>query len=218
MNYPPNDFEVQEIQHALNLWGKANYQDFPWRDPGELWHGLIAEILLQRTRASNVIPVYENFILTFPTPESLARATVKEIEQVIYSLGLRWRAPLLKALGERLAQIGEIPTTLDELIQLPAIGPYVAAAWLSFHGGGRGVLIDANVVRWICRMIGREYDGETRRKKWLIELADRLTPEHNVKDFNYAILDLTMTVCVPGTPHCDECPIGSGLCVYGNQK
>ncbi len=59
--------------------------------------------------------------------------------------------------------------------------------------------------------------GETRRKKWLIELAD-LTPEYNVKDFNYAALDLTMTVCVPGTPHCDECPIGAGLCVYGKGK
>lgn len=202
----------------MQRWGKENFRDFPWRRPRRRWHGLIAEILLQRTRAENVIPVYRAFITSFPTLKRFAEASVEEIEQIIWPLGLRWRAPLLEALGRQLYERGRVPTSIEELTSLPGVGPYVAAAWLSFHGDGRGVLIDANVVRWICRMVGREYDGETRRKKWLIELADRLTPQENVKQFNYAVLDFTMTICIPREPRCEICPVGPRLCTYGREK
>ena len=77
--------------------------------------------------------------------------------------------------------------------------------------------MDANVVRLICRLVGRDWDGETRRKKWLREMADRLTPHKKVEDFNYALLDFTMTVCTPSLPHCDRCPLGAEVCQYGRE-
>jgi len=162
--------------------------------------------------------VYREFVATFPTLQSLASASQQEIEEVIYPLGLRWRAPLIKKLGERLAELRRVPESLDELEDLPGVGPYTAAAWITFHGGGRGVLVDANIVRWLCRMIGAEYDGETRRKKWLIDFADRLTPEREIRTYNYAALDFTMSICTPSSPRCGECPIGPRLCVYGKKR
>ncbi|MBC8171836.1 MAG: A/G-specific adenine glycosylase, partial [Anaerolineae bacterium] len=142
------DEAIQQIQALVIAWGTAHFKEFPWRTPSEPWHGLIGEILLQRTRANNVIPVYAAFLECFPTPPHLAAATVAEVEQVIYPLGLRWRAPLLQQLGVHLAELnGEIPRTLDEIMALPGVGQYAAAAWLSFHGGGHSVLIDANIVR-----------------------------------------------------------------------
>lgn len=218
MNYPPTDHEVREVQEILVLWGKSNFREFPWRCPEQPWHGLVAEILLQRTRAGNVIPVYRRFINRFPTLQEFARASEAEIEEIIYPLGLRWRVPLLAALGRRLYDSGGLPDTVDELIDLPGVGPYVAAAWMSLHAGLRGVLVDANTVRWMCRLVGREYDGETRRKKWLIYLADRLTPYQGARTYNYALLDFTMTICGPGEPRCSICPIGPRLCEYGRQK
>jgi len=68
------DADVEEIRKILLQWGKEHYKDYPWRQPDQLWHGLVAEILLQRTKAKNVIPVYEMFIKRFPTPENLAEA------------------------------------------------------------------------------------------------------------------------------------------------
>jgi A/G-specific adenine glycosylase len=209
------DADILTIRRILLRWGKAHYQDFPWRDARRPWHALIAEVLLQRTRARNVVPVYDEFIRAFPTPRSLGAAPVETIEAIIYPLGLRWRAPWLKKLGAALDQRhGQVPRNLDELMQLPGVGVYAASAWLSFHGGQRAVIIDANVVRWLCRLIGQPMDGETRREKWLIDLADRVTPPRAWKAYNYAALDFTMELCAT-KPKCDRCPIGPSRCVTG---
>ena len=212
------DDDVNEIRKILLAWGKEHYKDFPWRKPDQLWHGLVAEILLQRTKAKNVVPVYATFLTRFPTPESLAQASVADIESVIYPLGLRWRAPLLKKLGEHLVRTNnDIPRSYEKLLELPGVGAYVAAAWYGFHGNGRSVIIDANVVRWICRLVDQPMDGETRRKRWLIALAEKLTPEDSSRDYNYAVLDFTMEICGL-VPKCTECPIGANFCMYGRKK
>lgn len=208
---------ITAIRRRVRKWGRENYRPFPWREPKRLWHALIAEVLLQRTRARNVVPVYEAFIARFPEAQDLKSATLEEIETLIYPLGLHWRAPLLKQLCDYLANTdGKVPTTREELLQLPAVGPYVAAAMLSFHCGRRGVLIDANIVRWLCRLVGRSMDEETRRKRWLIELADAITPRRKVHEFNYAALDFTMEICAK-VPKCEQCPIGSKLCLHGRK-
>jgi A/G-specific adenine glycosylase len=211
------DEAIEAIQMRLLAWGDAHYRLFPWRAATDPFAGLIAEVLLQRTRADAVPEVYDAFIRRFPDAAALSVASEQEIGALIYPLGLRWRVPLLKELGQRLLELGEIPRELDALQALPGVGPYTAAAWLSFHGGGRGVLIDSNVVRWLCRMLDRQCDAETRRKRWLQELAEHVTPRGMVKQFNYALLDFTMTVCIPRVPRCKECPIGPGLCLTGQR-
>lgn len=211
------EINIPRIRRRILTWGRVNRKHFPWRKTTKLWHGLIAEVLLQRTRAATTVSIYEQFIRRFSEPKELALASIAEIEKLIYPLGLRWRAPLLKQLGEELDRLGgEPPLSFEQLLKLPGVGPYAAAAWLSFHGGGRGVIIDANVVRWICRLIDQKCDAETRRKKWLIQLADRLTPERNSGEFNYAVLDFTMEICTT-RPKCSVCPIGAELCAYGRR-
>jgi A/G-specific adenine glycosylase len=207
--------KIEAIRSRLVGWGEANYKNYPWRENSNPYLALVAELLLTRTRAENVLPVYNRFTNEFPTPASLAEADLEHIGRLVHPLGLRWRVPLLKALGKRLAELGHVPTEPKELLELPGIGPYSAAAWLSFHAGRRGVLVDSNVVRWICRLLCREYNAETRRKKWLIQLADKLTPHERTDTYNYAVLDFTMQVCVPGRPKCEICPIGADLCCFG---
>ena len=51
------------------------------------------------------------------------------------------------------------------LLELPGIGPYTASAWRSLHRGKRAILVDPNVIRWLCRVIGKEYDQSFRREK-----------------------------------------------------
>lgn len=219
---PPPEIElspaqVDAIRHHLRVWGRENYKEFPWRSPAQAWHGLIAEVLLSRTRAPNVVPVYEKFVARFAEAKDLKTATLEEIEALIYSLGLRWRAPLLKQLCDHLAASeGRVPNSLEGLQKLPAVGVYVAAAMLSLHGGGRAVLVDVNVVRFLCRLVERPMDGETRRKRWLLDLADALTPHRKVHEFNYALLDFTMEIC-KSKPECTRCPVGPKLCLHGRR-
>ncbi|MGQ9923335.1 MAG: A/G-specific adenine glycosylase [Armatimonadota bacterium] len=174
----------------------------------------MAEVLLQRTRASAVTPVYTELIERFPDPASLAAAGEEELASLFRPLGLAWRIPLLRQLASCLAERGgRVPLSFDELRTLPLVGDYVAAAYLSLHAGHRAVLIDANVVRWLCRLTGRPYGGETRRKLWLRELAESVTPRQQVREFNYALLDFTMDVCAV-RPACNRCPLRR-ICEYG---
>lgn len=100
----------------------------------------------------------------------------------------------------------QVPDSYEELLKLPGIGPYAASAYLSLHRNQRAVLIDANIVRWLCRLLGRAMDGETRREAWVSHLASRLTPPIGFRDYNYAALDFTMKVCAQ-TAHCEICPL-----------
>ena len=162
-----------------------------------------------------MVSVYEQFVFAFSTPSKLGRAPLSRIETILYPLGLRWRAPLIKKLGRELEDRGGVPPgSMRELVTLPGVGPYAAAAYLSFHTKSRAVIVDANVVRFLCRLVGFEYDGETRRKPWLLDFADRMTPRQNAKQYNYAVLDFTMQICT-NRPKCEQCPIGPVYCVKG---
>lgn len=211
------DLDIKKIRKILLKWGLKNYKDFPWRKTENKWHALLAEMLLQRTRVKAVVPVYNDLINKFPEPIDLANAPLTEIEEIVYSLGLPARAVTLKNLATKIALVnGQIPLTIAKITKLPGIGPYIAAAWLSFHAGKKAVIVDANVVRWICRLVDRKCDAETRRKKWLIELAEALTPKRKIKEYNYAVLDFTMEICAK-KPMCEICPLGAKLCAYGRR-
>ena len=195
-------------------WGRANFVQYPWRSPGrDRWLGLVAEVLLQRTRVDQVVPVYEEFARRYPSPTLLLREKPDALRQVVGSLGLHWRTPLLMRMASDVAMLGAPPDRIEELTDLPGVGPYAAAAYLSFHRGVRAPIVDSNVVRWLGRVFDFPTDPETRRKRWLIELADALTPARAFRAYNYAVLDLSMTIC-SATPHCTKCPLANGLCTF----
>lgn len=207
-----------QIRESIIFWGKDNYQDFPWRSTEVAWFGLIAEILLQRTRAKNVIPVFLEFCDRYKKPSDLANASLSEIEDCIFPLGLLWRAPLLQKLGKELTHLnGKIPDDYSSLVKLSGVGDYVASAWLSFHGKYRKVLIDANIVRFYCRITGNKKDGETRRKKWIRDFAEDLTPFSDWRAFNYALLDFSMLVC-GNKPNCNICEFRDQYCVFRERQ
>ena len=187
-------------------WWRDQFFPFPWRVPAPEWQKLVGEVLLQRTRAGNVAAMYDEFFARFPTPDALARATAHEARDAIYSLGLLWRAGNLPPLGATLAA-GGVPTDRRELEALPGVGPYVAGAFLTLHRNERAPFVDANVVRLLGRYLGFEWDAETRRKRWLIALVERLFDNDYVpRDFGYALLDFTREVCGK-PPRCELCPV-----------
>ena len=155
-----------------------------------------------------MVPVYIELVSAYPEPDHVASLSVGEIERIIYPLGLHWRASLIKQLAESIARTGEIPARLEEL---PGVGAYIAAAFRTLHLGQRAVLIDSNIVRFVCRLNGAKYEAETRRKRWLFALCDELTPSSDTQTFNYALLDFAMQVCAP-KPNCAECPLSRECC------
>jgi A/G-specific adenine glycosylase len=212
----PGDEFVNAIQSRILRWGRHHYREFAWRRPGiPAWQALVAEFLLLRTRATQAEAAFRRIRRQYPNARALAAASDEELIQLIRPLGLRWREPLFVELARELGRRnGRVPRGADELRELPGVGEYVAAATLALHMNRRAVIIDSNVVRLLCRLVGVQFDGETRRKRWLRDLAARLTPEQDFREFGYAILDLSMTVCAPGTPRCEACPLRD-LCATG---
>ncbi len=161
--------------------------------------------------------MYREFCTRYPEPRFLAREKPAVLREVVGSLGLHWRAPLLIQMAARIQKTGKPPEQLEGLLNLPGVGPYAASAYLSLHRGRRAVIVDANVVRWLGRVFGFRTDAETRRKKWLIRLADELTPKRGFRDYNYAVLDLAMKVCA-AKPKCESCPLADELCLGSNLR
>jgi len=202
----PNKQTIGFIRHRLIGWGKRNYRKLPWRHTKSKFHALIAEILLQRTKADQVLPVYKVFIAKYKTSDSLYSARLAEIKKTIKSLGLLWRAGLIKKLAVALSKGKNIACDYHELLKLPAVGPYVASAFLSFHCNKFRSIIDSNVVRLYGRLFGIKTGPESRRAKIMSDLANLMTPQKAFKAYNYAVLDHTAAICV-SKPRCEICPI-----------
>lgn len=210
---PESASEISTVQVRLIEWWQSSperQRAFPWRRKRiSKYQALVTEVLLQRTRATAVCEIYDDFFSRFPDAESLGRARVQTIRKAIEPLGLSWRAEKLKALGKALS--GGVPDDYQALISLPGIGPYAAAAYLSLHRGERAVIVDANVVRILGRIFGFDYDPETRRKKAFINLCEAVTPRNDFGEFNYALIDFGREICLPVNPACQGCFIND-LC------
>ena len=205
-------------QKILN-WTYQNPHKYPWRSTRIKFYALIAEILLQRTKAEQVIPIYKKFIKVYPSPDKLSASPLLRIKTIIAPLGLRWRARKIKELACVLVNRynGKIPLHLNELMALPGVGPYAASAYISLHHNKRALLIDSNIVRLYGRFFGFKSHAETRRKKALMNLIDLITPQYNCRQFNYAVLDLGRNIC-RSKPLCPICPVYIKCYYYNHRK
>jgi len=201
------------VRGRVLRWGRRNFASYPWRVDRDPWLTLIAELLLQRTRASQVLPAYELFRARYRTPRDLLRAGRRGVRVLTNKVGLHARGDTLLAIA-RLFEKKGLPPNSEELRTITGVGAYTAAAWLSLHRHRRAVIIDSNVFRWLGRMTGQPYQRDPRHVRWVNELAEALTPRRSFRDYNYAVLDFTMTICTPRDPNCTRCPLRL-ICVYG---
>ena len=207
------------IASLLLKWFKKHCRNYPWRKNTEPYRILIAEIMLQRTKADQVLPVYISFLEKFPDPVTLEKAPPREIDKVFEQLGLRWRAEKVKELASVLASQygGYIPDDREKLLSLPGVGEYAADAILCFSYGRDITIIDANVCRVMGRIFGLKARGEARRDPKFRQAAQQLIPRGKAREFNWAIIDLAAMICTPKKPKCDECPI-KHVCMHARTE
>ena len=206
--HPVPDHVIQRTRRRILRWGRRNFLSYPWRSEEDPWLSFIAEFLLQRTRASQVVPVFSEIRRRFPTVAAFASSDVTTLESITASLGLHARARLLLEIAKKIASNnGILPTNIRDLCQLKGVGLYTATAWLSLHCDMRAPILDSNICRWLSRMTGLPYNRDPRHIHWVQTLADDLTPARVFRDYNYAILDFTMTICKQRHPLCQQCPM-----------
>jgi len=199
--------DISTFRRELSRWGRANRRSFPWRETDDPFRILVAEVLLQRSRGKTVAKVYERLFTRWPSPLALSRARTSTIEDVIRPLGLTRRAATLRELAGEIVRLGGVPRTLEELDALPGVGPYAAGATLVVAFGGHAPVVDAVTARVYRRYFGLEATGPASSDGDLWELVDEATPSRDRRGWNWAVLDLASSVCVPKIPRCPSCPL-----------
>jgi A/G-specific adenine glycosylase len=208
------------FQKTLLRWFRKNKRRYPWRLQNDPFKILIAEMMLQRTRAEQVAPVYTAFIRKFPDPKSVLFARLDDISQYFSKLGLFWRIALLRQMADHIVTHyqGNVPERKDELVTIPGIGDYISDTLVVFAFNRRRTIIDSNVVRVVrlaTRYFGIPSKGEMRRNRMFREFCQKLTyglKHKTVKNFNWGLLDHSATICKP-VPLCEKCPL-SRKCRY----
>jgi A/G-specific adenine glycosylase len=191
------------------------YRNFPWRQYSDPYRIMIAEFMLHRTRAPQVVPIYEAFIEKYPGLEILAKANEKDIKKITEHLGLHWRSGhFIKAARYVLKHFNrDFPDNREDLNKIPGVGDYVAGAILTICFNKPEHVIDSNIARFINRFYGLDLKGEIRRKRQIIEKAKELFNTKESGTFLFAILDFTFKICSARSPDCPNCVL-NGQCKY----
>ena len=205
--------EKRQFSTKLIKWLQFNRRDFPWRNSNDPYQVLVAELLLQRTKAEQVEPVFETFVSKYRSPKDLAAADVDEIESVISSLGLRKKAEIMKRFAQDIMGhfYGEIPQDSRALLKITGVGHYGANAVLCFSFGMDLPVVDWNVARVFKRLIDYPLKSAPHADKKFIQFVSEFIPKGKARDFNFGILDFAAAICTPRKPYCESCPV-TDLC------
>jgi A/G-specific adenine glycosylase len=207
--------EKDRVRAALLHWYDAHGRTLAWRsppgapapDPYRVW---LSEVMLQQTTTPHATPYFERFTARWPTVSDLAVAEDAEVMAAWAGLGYYARARNLLACARAVAERhgGVFPDTEAELLALPGVGAYTAAAVAAIAFGRPSNVVDGNVERVVARLFAVETPLPVAKPE-LRRLAGRLVDEDRPGDWAQALMDLGATVCRPGRPVCDRCPLPS---------
>jgi A/G-specific adenine glycosylase len=217
------NLEIDKIKKDIFIitllqWFEANSRNFPWRIETDPYKILVSEMMLQKTRAENVIPVYNKFIKKYPNIKSLHMASFEDLKEEIKLLGLSTqRAKKFKLLGVVLVDKynEKIPCNKGDLLELPGVGLYIANAVACFAFGADVPLLDTNIGRIIERVFSIKVSGEERKKIKVWNTIADFIPANKAREFNYSLIDFGAIVCTSRSPKHNLCPLIK-ICDYAS--
>lgn len=208
---------VAELHQRILAWFEVHRRALPWRDDPGPWRVMVSEFMLQQTPVSRVLPVFEAWLARWPSPADLAREPAGAAVRAWGRLGYPRRALRLHAAAVEITERhgGRVPDSYAELLELPGVGDYTAAAIASFAHARRAVVLDTNVRRVFARAVsGVQYPSTsvTRAER---DLATSLLPEDDATAARWAAatMELGALVCTARSPRCDACPVAD-LCAW----
>jgi A/G-specific adenine glycosylase len=206
----PTDPEHLPKAAELLAWYDRHRRVLPWRappgsvaDPYRVW---LSEIMLQQTTVTAVAPYYTRFVARFPDVVALAAADLDVVLGLWAGLGYYARARNLHACAKAVAaRGGTFPDREEDLLALPGIGAYTAAAIAAIAFDRKASPVDGNVERVVARLFAIEQELPAAKPR-IRNLAAGLVPPTRSGDFAQAMMDLGATICTPRRPACAICP------------
>jgi len=199
---------AKEFRKGLYEWHQDIDRKMPWKDTKDAYKIWISEVILQQTRVAQGKKYYNRFIERFPDIKALADGPEDDVLALWKGLGYYTRARNLHKAARLIMERhnGTFPDTHQDIIALPGIGPYAAAAIASFAYDQPFAVLDGNVFRVISRYrsVATPIDT-TEGKRIFSALSQMFLDEQNPADYNQAIMDFGALVCKPSVPDCVDC-------------
>lgn len=202
------EIKTRKLKQHLFSWYRNNKRTFSWRNTNDPWKIFLIEIISQQTQINRADDYYKKFIKEFPTPESMARSSLKKVLELWSGLGYNNRAKRLYESSKMLSE-SSFDSINPNFEILPGVGPYTKNAILSFAYGDSVLAIDTNLERIITR-----YFGVDDAKDYLKRYSQSLLKKVNSKDLNQAFMDFGSMVCTSLSPSCDICPLETECSKY----
>lgn len=204
------ELNIPQFRDRLLRWFRNNGRQLPWRktyDPYQVW---LSEVMLQQTQMERGVAYFTRWLERFPDIASVAAATSSEILKLWEGLGYYARGRNLHKAARHMVDQhgGRLPASYEELLKLPGVGPYTAAAVASIAYNHDIPVVDANVERVFARLF--DIDKPLKSKGVHAEIqtiAKRLLPPGKAREFNQAVMDLGGLICTPKNPDCAICPV-----------
>lgn len=206
----------REFGRLLLEWFAAFQRNLPWRRTGDPYAIWVSETMLQQTQVATVIPFFERWFARFPTIQALAEAPLDDVLKMWQGLGYYARARNLHRAAQAIVEQhdGAFPTRFEDVLALPGVGRYTAGAVCSIAFDQDVPLVDANVIRVLCRVFGVRGDPKsTKVQAELWRLAADLIPPGEARAFNQAMMEHGALLCHQA-PRCPSCPVRELCAAY----
>jgi endonuclease-3 len=174
---------------------------------GDAWELLVATILSAQSTDDTVNKVTPDVFRRWPTVADLAEASREDVERVIFPTGFfRNKAKSIQGAAEAIVERhdGEVPGTMEELVELPGVGRKTANVVLgSFFGRNDGVVVDTHVGRLVRRLGLTTNSDPVKTERDLMALI----PQEEWTAFSHRLIWFGREVCKAKDPRCDVCPL-----------
>ncbi|MGB9722050.1 MAG: endonuclease III [bacterium] len=174
---------------------------------------LIAVLLSAQTTDKKVNEVTPHLFSKYPTPEKLARADINDLCKIIKPLGFFQRkSELIKKCAQKICEKfnGKVPSTIEELVQLPGVGRKTASAVLVNAFNKPAIVVDTHVIRVATERLklSREKDADKIEQ----DLAN-IFPVETWKFIANGLVLFGRHICTAKNPACPTCHMYE-LCPY----
>ena len=193
--------KTKQLKKDLLTWYTDNKRSFSWRNTNDPWKILLIEMISQQTQINRANTYYQIFIKKFPTPESMAKSSLKNILKMWSGLGYNNRAKRLYESSKILAEQG-FEGIYPNFETLPGVGAYTKNAILSFAYEDSVLAVDTNLQRIIIR-----YFGIDNTKDYVRNYSNLLLENINSGDINQAFMDFGSSICTSSNAKCNICPL-----------
>ena len=166
---------------------------------------LVATILAAQCTDARVNQVTPALFRDYPDPAAMAKATPEEIFPYVKSCGFKSKAVNIVNASRMIVEQfgGAVPSTLEELTQLPGVGRKTANVVLAFSFGLPAIPVDTHVFRVANRLGLSDALTVEETERQLMDLI----PKEDWSQAHHWMIYHGRRVCHSKKPECETCTL-----------